>query len=169
LSPAAAVSLLAAIAEGVDAAHRAGVLHRDLKPENVLLPEHGGPKVLDFGVAKAMPQAGVDGTVTAGATIVGTPAYMAPEQIRGEAVDVRADVFSLAVMTYEMLTGRLPFGAGSFVDVAMRQASPTPAIDGRDIPDKVSAVLRRGLSYTREERQATAPALARELREAVAE
>ena len=169
LPPAEAITLLSAIAEGVEAAHRESVLHRDLKPENVLLPSHGGPKVLDFGVAKAMPIAGVDGTLTASGTIVGTPAYMAPEQIRGERVDVRTDVYSLAVMGYEMLTGRLPFGSGSFVDVAMRQTSETPAIDEHGVPRRVSQVLRRALSYTRESRQATALTLAHELREALGE
>ena len=169
LPPADAVALLAAIAEGVEAAHRESVLHRDLKPENVLLPSHGGPKVLDFGVAKAMPGGGGDATLTASGTIVGTPAYMAPEQIRGERVDARTDIFSLAVIGYEMLTGRLPFGSGSFVDVAMRQTSETPAIDERGVPGKVRDVLRRALSYAREERQATALALARELRAALDE
>jgi GAF domain-containing protein/predicted Ser/Thr protein kinase len=169
LPPAEAIDLLAAIAEGVEAAHRESVLHRDLKPENVLLPARGGPKVLDFGVAKAMPLAGMDATLTASGTIVGTPAYMAPEQIRGERVDARTDIFSLAVMCYEMLTGRLPFGAGSFVDVAMRQTSATPAIDEDGVPERVSEVLRRALSYARDDRQATALTLARELREALGE
>jgi hypothetical protein len=169
LTPADAVALLSAIAEGVEAAHREGVLHRDLKPENVLLAEHGGPKVLDFGVAKVMPQPGADGTLTASGTIVGTPAYMSPEQIRGERVDARTDVFSLAVMGYEMLTGRLPFGAGSFVDVAMRQTTDTPAIEERGMPGQVGEVLRHALSYRREERQATALTLTRELRNALGE
>ena len=169
LPAADAIALLADIAEGVEAAHRESVLHRDLKPENVLLPARGGPKVLDFGVAKSMPHAGQDATLTASGTIVGTPAYMAPEQIRGERVDARTDIFSLSVICYEMLTGRLPFGAGSFVDVAMRQTSETPAIDENGVPGKVSEVLRRGLSYAREERQATALTLARELREALGE
>ena len=169
LPAAEAIRLTAAIAEGVEAAHRESVLHRDLKPENVLLTLRGGPKVLDFGVAKSMPRAGPDATITASGTIVGTPAYMAPEQIRGEAVDARTDIFSLAVMCYEMLTGRLPFGSGSFVDVAVRQTSETPAIDLHGVPQAVREVLRRGLAYAREERQATALTLARELREALGE
>ena len=83
------------------------------------------------------------GTVTSGATIVGTPAYMAPEQLRGGAVDPRADVYSLAVMAYEMLTGRLPFGAGSFVDVAVRQESDDPSLDATPLPERLAGVLRR--------------------------
>ena len=79
--------------------------------------------MLDFGVAKqARRPWSQDGTQTVGATVVGTPAYMAPEQLRGHAVDGRADVFSLGVMTFEMLTGALPYGAGSFVDIGVAHA-----------------------------------------------
>ena len=118
-------SLLSGIAGGVDSAHKSGILHRDLKPENILLPESGtGPKVVDFGVAKLTTAPGGERRhLTTSGTIVGTPAYMAPEQLRGEAVDGRADVFSLGVMTYEMLTGKLPYGGGSFFDIGMKQAA----------------------------------------------
>ena len=108
LTPARTAALLQGIAAGVESAHQSGIFHRDLKPENILLPESGmGPKVVDFGVAKLTEQSGTtDGaTITVGGTIVGTPAYMSPEQLRGEAVDGRTDVFSLGVMAYEMLTG----------------------------------------------------------------
>ena len=122
--------ILGGVAAGVEAAHGEGVLHRDLKPENILLPESGtGPKVLDFGIAKAA--ASSEDTLTAGGTVVGTPAYMAPEQLRGERLDARTDVYSLGVMTYEALTGNLPFGGGAFVDVAMRQASARARISAR--------------------------------------
>jgi hypothetical protein len=165
-----AVRLLAAVADGVDAAHREQILHRDLKPENVLLPESGGgPKVLDFGVAKMMASADSRGTVTAGATIVGTPAYMAPEQLRGEAVDPRTDVYSLGVMAYEMLTGRLPFGAGTFVDVAVRQQADDPPLDAAPLPDCMAGVLRRALSFQPARRPETAMAFAAELRQALVE
>ena len=126
LAPDRVTELLAGIAAGVDAAHRAGVLHRDLKPENILLPSNGsGPEGArlrrrEDDRHRARAEAGV--TLTQGVTIVGTPAYMAPEQLRGEPLDGRADVFSLGVLTYEALTGRLPFGAGSFFDVGMKQA-----------------------------------------------
>ena len=91
--------------------------------------------MLDFGVAKmtgsASGEPGV--TLTQGVTIVGTPAYMAPEQLRGEPLDGRADVFSLGVMTYESLTGRLPFGTGSFFDVGMKQAERRCELEFGDV------------------------------------
>jgi predicted Ser/Thr protein kinase len=160
-----ALELIVGIATAVEAAHRAGVLHRDLKPENILLPENGiGPKVLDFGVAKMTDTATSTGLVTQAATIIGTPAYMAPEQLRGGVIDARADVYSLAVMTYETLTGRLPFGTGSFIDLAMKQAEGTAAVDFDELPANVGLTLRRALSLDREERPATAAAFAGELR-----
>jgi tRNA A-37 threonylcarbamoyl transferase component Bud32/GAF domain-containing protein len=131
LPPARVGRILLNVAGAVDAAHREGILHRDLKPENILLV--GGEdaaKVLDFGVAKLIDPAPHAETVSAQSlltvegAIVGTPAYMAPEQLRGGALDARADVFSLAVIAYEMLTGELPFGKGSLVDVALRQSRP---------------------------------------------
>jgi len=164
-----ATRMLSAIAEGVDAAHREQILHRDLKPENVLLPENGGPpKVMDFGVAKLMLPSGESGTLTAGATIVGTPAYMAPEQLRGGRVDQRADIYSLGVLAYEMLTGRLPFGAGSFVDVAVRQGEEVP-LEDVPLPDRVAGVLRRALAFDPDRRPPTALVFATELRRAVGE
>jgi serine/threonine-protein kinase len=166
LPPTATVELLAGVAAGVDAAHRAGVLHRDLKPENILLPASGtGPKVLDFGVAKM-----TDSTTPAGdrltqrGTIIGTPAYMSPEQLRGEVLDARADVFSLGVMAFEMLTGRLPFGTGSFVDLALRQARGVQSIDVEGLSANARTALVRALSLDRDERPPTAAGFAEELR-----
>jgi hypothetical protein len=167
LAPDRVVQLLDGIAAAVDAAHRASVLHRDLKPENILLPANGsGPKVLDFGVAKMTGSgAGEPGvTLTQGVTIVGTPAYMAPEQLRGEPLDGRADVFSLGVMTYEAVTGRLPFGAGSFFDVGMKQAEGALGIEFGEVPPPIARALRVALSLNREERPATAGAFVQLLR-----
>jgi GAF domain-containing protein/predicted Ser/Thr protein kinase len=162
-----AARMLAAIAEGVDAAHREQVLHRDLKPENVVLPENGGPpKVTDFGVAKLMASPGAHGTVTNGATIVGTPAYMAPEQLRGGPVDARTDVYSLGVLGYELFTGHVPFGAGSLVDVATRQGDDPP-LEASGVPDQLAGLLRRALSFDPAKRPRTAMAFATELRRAV--
>ncbi|MEZ5284310.1 MAG: serine/threonine-protein kinase [Vicinamibacterales bacterium] len=162
------VRLLTRLADAVAAAHRAQVLHRDLKPENVVLTGvDERPKVLDFGVAKLMAPGAADGTLTVSGTVVGTPAYMAPEQLRGEGVDARADVYSLGVMGFELLTGRLPFGGGSFVDVAIRQADTTRALDTAGLPAGVAAVLQRALAYAPASRPDTAEAMAAALRQAM--
>jgi serine/threonine-protein kinase len=156
------VPLVETIARAVDSAHQAGVLHRDLKPENILLPESGlAAKVLDFGVAKLVDgDPARAGTVTHAATIIGTPAYMAPEQLRGAPIDGRADVYSLAVMTYEALTGRLPFGAGSIIDIGLNQAAGRGRVDLTGIPEGMTAPLLAGLAATPEERPADAIAFA---------
>ena len=170
LPPAQVTSLLNGIAGGVEAAHKAGIFHRDLKPENILLPESGiGPKVVDFGVAKMTDVSGPGTTgLTAGGTIVGTPAYMAPEQLRGGTVDGRADVFSLGVMTYEMLTGRLPFGGGSFIDIAMKQSEGATNLDTRGITSEIAGVLRCAMAIDREGRPQSPMALAEEVARAAA-
>jgi predicted Ser/Thr protein kinase len=162
LPAARAVELITGVALGVEAAHQAGVLHRDLKPENVLLPANGGgPKVLDFGVAKITANPGeTGGTLTQGATIVGTPAYMAPEQLRGDKLDGRADVYSLGVMTFEALTGGLPFGVGSFIDIGIKQAAGANAIDTSRLPAPLAPVLLRALAFDRDERPGSPAALA---------
>ena len=166
LSPARTLALVGSLAAGIDFAHRSGVLHRDLKPENILLPASEiGPKVLDFGVAKMIDTVGADQaqTLTQGGTIIGTPAYMAPEQLRGESVDGRADVYSLAVLTFEMLTGRLPFGAGSFLDIGIRQASGGACVDAKGVPPELVPALLSALSLARDERPATAVTFATSL------
>ena len=164
LPRARAIAIATGVAGSIEAAHRAGVLHRDLKPENILLPDNNaGPKVLDFGVAKLTDSATTSGLVTQSATVVGTPAYMAPEQLRGEVVDGRADVYSLAVLTYETLTGRLPYGMGSFIDIGIRQAEGAARVSFDGVDPPVAAALQRALSLAREERPATAAAFADEL------
>jgi serine/threonine-protein kinase len=164
-----AVELIAGVALGVEAAHQAGILHRDLKPENVLLPASGsGPKVLDFGVAKITESAGEGGgTLTQGATIIGTPAYMAPEQLRGEQVDGRADVYSLGVMTFEAVSGGLPFGIGSLIDIGIKQASGASAIDTSRLPEALRPVLLKALSFNRDDRPVSPAAFAAALRKAL--
>ena len=165
LAPADAIQLVNAVAAGIDYAHRAGVLHRDLKPENVLLPASGiGPKVLDFGVATIADSEGTElQTLTHRGTIVGTPSYMAPEQLRGERVDERADVYSLGVMTYEILTGRLPFGAGSLVEIGIKQADLSGQLDVTGVPPPLLPILMQTLSLARDDRPPSAAAFANAL------
>jgi hypothetical protein len=158
--------LMTGIAGGVEIAHKSGIFHRDLKPENILLPESGtGPKVVDFGVAKLSTPTGTDsGTLSIAGTIVGTPAYMAPEQLRGEAVDARADVFSLGVMAYEMLTARFPFAGASLIDIGMKQIEGK--VDMSGVPPALVEPLSRAMAYEKDARPETPLALAEALRSA---
>ncbi|HYB94061.1 MAG TPA: protein kinase [Vicinamibacterales bacterium] len=162
LDPARMTALMTGIAGGVEIAHKSGVFHRDLKPENILLPEGGvGPKVVDFGVAKLATSAAGAGTLSVAGTIVGTPAYMAPEQLRGETVDARADVFSLGVMAYEMLTARLPYAGASLFDIGMKQVEGKIDLDG--IPSKLAAAISRAIAFEKTQRPETASAFAESL------
>jgi predicted Ser/Thr protein kinase len=120
---------LVEIASVIAAAHARGIIHRDLKPENVMRTESGAIKVLDFGLARASGSwtAELTATLTQGEGLLGTPAYMAPEQIRGAEVDERADVFALGVMFYELAFGIHPFGHGSVATMLHRVVAEEPA------------------------------------------
>jgi len=162
--------LVGAICAAIEAAHREGVLHRDLKPENILLLDRDASvKVLDFGVAKVLSDRANEqtapGTVTGTGVLLGTPAYMAPEQLRGQPLDARTDVFSLGVIAYEMLTGELPFGRASLWDIGARQASgmqPLRSPHGA-LPAHLEPAIARALSVDPAERPASAMAFARVL------
>jgi serine/threonine-protein kinase len=154
--------------EGLSAAHAAGVVHRDLKPDNVLLAKDGRVVVTDFGIARA--SVGDGGVKTQGG-IVGTPAYMAPEQVEGAGdIDARADLYAFGAMVYELLTGvRAWPGDSPYVVAAARLVSPPP--DPRaiipTIPAKVAEVVLRCLARKREERFASAGEFADAFRSAV--
>jgi hypothetical protein len=156
-----ALPILSSVCAAIEAAHREGVLHRDLKPENILLP--GGEitaKVLDFGVAKVMKPVAIGADdhatlMTSPGTLVGTPAYMAPEQFRGATPDARTDVFSLGVIAYEMLSGELPFGRGPLGEVILAQSGGPHPMPTGTVPRPVECAVLAALESDPDHRPAT--------------
>jgi class 3 adenylate cyclase/Flp pilus assembly protein TadD/predicted Ser/Thr protein kinase len=118
----ATLELVRQIAEGLQEAHRQGVVHRDLKPENVVVTPDGYAKVMDFGIARSLDPSAISQTMT----MIGTPAYMAPEQAMGKPVDNRTDIYAFGIMLYEMVTGRPAFRADTAVAVLLQQVTGTP-------------------------------------------
>jgi serine/threonine-protein kinase len=162
------------VASGLRAAHAEGIVHRDLKPQNLFLHQPHQPsgaedgrgtwKILDFGVGKVQ---GSGATLT-GLALVGTPGYMAPEQVRGGMVDTRADVFALGAVVYRALTGRPPFGVAevqAVFDVVSKQPQ-APSTLRRDIPRDIDYVLAIALAKEPSDRFPSAPELAQALRAA---
>jgi len=164
-----ATDFAATIAAALAAAHARGIVHRDLKPENIFCVGGNGLKVLDFGVAKFV--APLDAVtaepptfVTAGQQIIGTPAYMAPEQLEGRAIDHRADHFAFGVVVYEMLAGRRPFTGATSAEVtaAILRDEPTPLGAARpDIPTALARIVSRCLSKEPDQRYESSTDLAR--------
>jgi eukaryotic-like serine/threonine-protein kinase len=167
------------IADALEAAHGQGIIHRDLKPANIKVRHDGTVKVLDFGLAKAMDSTGMSGanaanspTLTVPATqlgmIIGTAAYMAPEQARGKAVDKRADIWAFGVVLYEMLTGRRAFDGDEISDVlaaVLRQDIDWTALPA-ETPESIRRLLRRCLVKDRRPRLADMSAVRIEIDEA---
>ena len=124
LPPARAADIAAQVADALAAAHARGLVHRDVKPSNVLVQLDGRVKVTDFGIAKAADQTGDE--LTRAGSVLGTARYLAPEQLEGQPVDERADVYSLGLVLYEMLTGRAPFGADTEIATAVARLTTAP-------------------------------------------
>jgi serine/threonine protein kinase len=159
--------VLAVLAE----AHGEGIVHRDLKPHNVFLTRSGRTVVLDFGVAKLL-DAGGSVSLTMTGAILGTPAYMAPEQIQGEAVDGRSDLYAVGVVLYELVTGRRPFDADQTFDLLtahVERRPPPPRAIRPDVPEKVQSVLMAALAKDPDQRFQTAEAMRTALLQAAVE
>jgi serine/threonine protein kinase len=153
------------LAAGLAHAHHHGIVHRDLKPDNVMMTSDGRVKILDFGLARlSTPEAA--GPITQPGTVFGTPAYMAPEQLQGDTVDARADVFAFGVLLYEYACGTHPFSAATPLAVAARilESEATPIVERRaDVPPAVAAVIDRCLSKAPADRFDSGAGIARAL------
>lgn len=161
-----AAKVMLQVLDGVEAAHAAGVVHRDLKPDNIYVLDDGRVKVTDFGIAKAMGGVGA-GSMTQVGTVIGTPGYMAPEQVRGERVDGRADLFALGVVFYEMLAGVNPFLADSPTTIlyCIVHEDPPPIRSASQSGNSAyDAIAHKALAKDPAARYQTAAAMAADIR-----
>jgi eukaryotic-like serine/threonine-protein kinase len=167
IPPAALVPLAIQLLDGLCVTHTAGIVHRDLKPANIFLARSESGeflKILDFGVCKFR-MSGLQWT-TSGATLLGTPGYISPEQITGEDIDGRADLYAVGTLLYRCITGSLPFEAASHSELLrkIRDCAPTPIVErARDLDDVLAAIVTKSMARDRAERFQTAE----ELREAL--
>src|SRR5215212_8604854 len=161
-----ATCILGAIAPGLDEAHSNGIVHRDIKPSNILFDKRGNPYISDFGIAK-LSQA-QSGNVT-GSAIIGTPAYMAPEQAQGMEVDGRADIYALGIILFEILTGKQPYEADTPMAVAIKHITdPVPHIlqTNPKLPEAVDTIIQTAMAKDKTQRFSTAVEMTDALREA---
>jgi serine/threonine-protein kinase len=167
LAPERVIKIMRQVCGALDEAHMQGIIHRDLKPENLILTARAGEtdfvKVLDFGIAARSESADAqrEQKLTQQGMVLGTPPYMSPEQFTGKALDVRSDIYSLGVMSYEMLTGKLPFEADTPWQWATQHmtAQPTPfevSAPAKNIPHGMRDAILKSLQKDREKRQASA-------------
>lgn len=155
LPPERAAYLCAQVLEALGHAHRAGIVHRDLKPSNLMLTEYGTVKIMDFGIARVLGSE----HLTNDGYMMGTPAYMAPEQVLGQDIDGRADLYSVGVVLYRLITGHLPFTADTAIAMVQRQIKdpPTPVrVFRADVPDWCEQTLDRILAKSPADRFQTA-------------
>ena len=159
-----ACDVLLQVAAGLQAVHEAGIIHRDLKTPNILLEPNGVARLMDFGIAKREDS---EGGVTVTGQVVGTPEYMSPEQAQGQKLDARTDVYSLGVVAYEVLTGRVPFRGETPISTILKHIHDPPPLDGPPadrLPLGLREVLRRALAKSPGERPSSASAFAEAIR-----
>ena len=159
-----AVDILTQACRGLDYAHRNGVVHRDVKPGNLLRSHDGVVKLADFGIAKAAEQS----DITKVGSVVGTAAYLSPEQARGEPAGPASDLYALGVVSYQLLAGRLPYEAASLTDLARQQdTGPPQGLDSinPEVPPALSAAIMRALEHAPEDRYESARDMEQALRD----
>lgn len=164
----AGLRLAKQLCAGLGAAHAQGVMHRDIKPENLILEPTGNAKLMDFGIARPIkrPMTGIEAGQTEAGFIVGTPLYLSPEQLEGQEVDARADIYSTGVVLYEIFSGELPFNAPSAVEIMLkhlREPAPSPRTHWPEIPPKLEAIILRCLEKDPEARYRTVEDLQKDL------
>ncbi len=166
LSQMQAFNIAAQVCDGLQAAHREGVIHRDLKPQNIILDATNRVKIIDFGLARTTQMEGL----TATGLIMGTPEYMAPEQVSGKKVDERADIYSLGIILYELFTGRVPFTGDSAIAVGFMQLKEEPAPPSQFNPNlspQIEKVILRALQKDPFQRYHSIQELKQDLEKAV--
>src|SRR3954454_1434628 len=172
-----AARFFAQVCSGLTEAHEAGIVHRDLKPENFMVVKRreGGEhaKVLDFGLAKLRQRGPNERAISSGGQVIGTPYYMAPEQVRGEDLDARADIYSLGATLYRVLTGEPPFDAPSPMTVLSKHLTddvvpPRSRAPGRALPPEADRIVLRAMAKAVEDRYASAAEVQQDLERALA-
>lgn len=156
------VAIAKQVCSGLSEAHRAGIVHRDLKPGNIMVDKEGNPKILDFGIARALGSQGV----TAEGIVIGTPEYMSPEQVEGKESDCRSDIYSFGVILFEMVTGWPPFVADTPFAVAFKHRSENPPFPedlNPQTPPQLGAIILKCLEKDREKRYQSAEDVCRDL------
>lgn len=153
LSIGSVIKTIKQVSEGLAEAHRLGVLHRDLKPSNIMIDKEGNARIMDFGLARAFRTSKITGT----GTVLGTPEYMSPEQIEGKELDQRTDIYSLGIVLYEMVTGKVPFEGETPYVVGMKhkhEAPEDPRVLNPQLPENISHLIMRCLEKEKEKRLA---------------
>ena len=151
LSVGRAISIAKQICEGLAEAHRLGVVHRDLKPRNIMIDKEGNARIMDFGIARSIKVKGI----TRAGSLVGTPEYMSPEQVKGQKVDQRSDIYSLGIILFEMMTGQVPFEGDTSLSIALKhekEIPPDPREFNSQIPKDLSYVILKCLEKEKERR-----------------